>query len=82
MTPITAETVEFHDGLVIPYLEQGDPDGVPLVLLHGITDSHRSYEPVIAELPHSVRAIAITAAATAMPGSRPPATTARGWRPT
>ena len=61
MTPLTAETVEIHDGLLIPYVEQGDPDGVPLVLLHGITDSHRSYEPVLAALPDSIRAVAITA---------------------
>jgi alpha-beta hydrolase superfamily lysophospholipase len=61
MTPITAETVEIHDGLLIPYVEQGDPDGVPLVLLHGITDSHRSYEPVLAALPDSIRGVAITA---------------------
>src|SRR5918997_4374950 len=62
MTPIhTAQAVEIHDGLRIPYLEQGDPDGVPVVLLHGITDSHRSYEPVIAALPNSIRAIAVTA---------------------
>ena len=62
MTPLhTAAAVEIDDGLLIPYAEQGHPDGVPLVLLHGITDSHRSYEPVLAALPHSVRAIAITA---------------------
>jgi pimeloyl-ACP methyl ester carboxylesterase len=61
MNPITAEAVRIHDGLVIPYLEQGDPDGVPLLLLHGITDSHRSYEPVLAALPDSIRAIALTA---------------------
>ncbi len=62
MTPThTAQAVDIHDGLRIPYLEQGDPDGVPVVLLHGITDSHRSYEPVIAALPDSIRAIAVTA---------------------
>jgi pimeloyl-ACP methyl ester carboxylesterase len=62
MTPTnTAQAVEIYDGLLIPYIEQGDRDGVPLVLLHGITDSHRSYEPVLAALPDSIRAIAITA---------------------
>ena len=62
MTPIhTAQAVEIHDGLLIPYVEQGDRDGVPLVLLHGLTDSHRSYEPVLAALPDSIRAVAITA---------------------
>ena len=62
MTPITAEAaVEIDGGLLIPYLEQGDPDGVPMILLHGITDSHRSYEPVLESLPRSIRAVAITA---------------------
>jgi non-heme chloroperoxidase len=62
MTPThTAQAVEIDGGLLIPYLEQGHPDGVPVVLLHGITDSHRSYEPVLAALPDSIRAIALTA---------------------
>jgi len=62
MTPIsTAQAVEIHDGLLIPYLEQGDRDGVPLILLHGLTDSHRSYEPVLEALPSSIRAVALTA---------------------
>jgi pimeloyl-ACP methyl ester carboxylesterase len=62
MTPVeSAQAVEIHDGLLIPYAEQGHPDGVPVVLLHGLTDSHRSYEPVLAELPPAIRAIALTA---------------------
>ena len=46
--------------LRIPYVEQGDPAGVPLVLLHGYSDSWRSWEPVLAHLPHTVHAFAIT----------------------
>ncbi len=62
MTPShTAPAIEIDDGLLIPYAEQGHPDGVPLVLLHGLTDSHRSYEPVLAALPESIRAVALTA---------------------
>jgi non-heme chloroperoxidase len=57
----TLQAAELPGGLRIPYLEQGDPDGVPLVLLHGITDSHRSFEPVLAALPASIRAFAVTA---------------------
>jgi pimeloyl-ACP methyl ester carboxylesterase len=53
--------VEIDGGLLIPYLERGDPDGLPVVLLHGITDSHRSFEPVLETLPSSIRAVAITA---------------------
>ena len=57
----TEQAVVIDGGLEIPYLEQGDPDGVPVVLLHGITDSHRSYGPVLEALPASVRAVALTA---------------------
>jgi pimeloyl-ACP methyl ester carboxylesterase len=57
----TLQAVELPDGLTVPYLEQGDPEGVPLLLLHGITDSHRSFEPVLAALPEAIHAYAITA---------------------
>jgi non-heme chloroperoxidase len=52
--------VELPGGLRLPYVEQGDPDGVPVVFLHGITDSWRSFEPVLPYLPDSVHAIALT----------------------
>jgi non-heme chloroperoxidase len=44
----------------LPYVEQGDPYGIPVVLLHGFTDSWRSWEPVLPHLPDSLRAIAVT----------------------
>jgi non-heme chloroperoxidase len=44
----------------LPYVEQGDAEGTPVLFLHGITDSQRSWEPVLPLLPHSIRAIAVT----------------------
>ena len=44
----------------LPYIEQGDPSSVPLLLLHGATDSWRSYEPVLPHLPDDIHAIAVT----------------------
>ena len=44
----------------LPYVEQGDADGVPIVMLHGVTDSWRSFEPVLPHLPDSIRAIVVT----------------------
>jgi non-heme chloroperoxidase len=44
----------------LPYVEHGDPDGVPVVMLHGVTDSWRSFEHVLPHLPDSIRAIAVT----------------------
>jgi len=44
----------------LPYVEQGDATGVPVVMLHGVTDSWRSYEPVLPYLPDDIRAVAVT----------------------
>ena len=46
--------------ITLPYVEQGDPSGLPLLMIHGATDSWRSYEPVLAHLPGDIRAIAVT----------------------
>lgn len=48
------------DGLRLPYVEQGDRAGVPVVLLHAFADSWRSFEGVLPHLPGSIRAIAVT----------------------
>jgi len=44
----------------LPYVEQGDVSGVPVVMLHGVTDSWRSYEHVLPHLPDDIRAVAVT----------------------
>ena len=56
----TVKTVTLSNGLRLPYVEQGHAAGVPVVLLHGITDSWRSYECVMPHLPPSMRAFALT----------------------
>jgi pimeloyl-ACP methyl ester carboxylesterase len=52
--------VELPTGVRLEYTEQGDPDGVPVLLLHGGTDSRTSWDPVLPHLPDSVRAIAVS----------------------
>jgi non-heme chloroperoxidase len=42
------------------YVEKGDATGVPVVMLHGVTDSWRSFEHVLPHLPDDIRAIAVT----------------------
>jgi len=59
MTPAT-RSVELPNGVRLPYVDQGDPLGVPVLLLHGITDSWRSFELVLPHLPDSVRTIALS----------------------
>ncbi len=60
----TIETVEkrvkLATGVELAYVEQGDPAGVPVIFLHGITDSWHSFEPVLPHLPHAIHAFALT----------------------
>jgi pimeloyl-ACP methyl ester carboxylesterase len=53
-------SVDLRRGVRLQYVEQGAAGGVPVVLLHGFTDSWRSFEGVLAHLPRSVRALAVT----------------------
>ena len=46
------------DGIEVPYVEQGDPDGVPVVLLHAWLDSRRCFGQLMAVLPERIRAFA------------------------
>src|SRR5439155_12450774 len=45
-------------GLELPYVEQGDPEGVPVVLLHAWLDSGRCFDRLLAGLPERIRAFA------------------------
>jgi non-heme chloroperoxidase len=47
-------------GLTLPYVEQGDPGGLPVLLLHGYVESWRSFELVLPHLPPWLRALAVT----------------------
>lgn len=54
------KSVALSTGVRLPYVEQGDPAGVPVLFLHGITDSWRSFQPVLPHLPESIHAFALT----------------------
>lgn len=56
----TIKSVELPNQVKLPYVEQGDASGVPLLLLHGLADSWRSFELVLLHLPDSIRAFALT----------------------
>jgi non-heme chloroperoxidase len=53
-------SVVVSHGIRLPYVEHGDPAGVPVIFLHGITDSLRSFENVLPRLSGFVRAFAIS----------------------
>lgn len=47
-------------GHQLEYAEQGPRNGLPVLMLHGITDSWRSFEPVLPHLPADWRVISLT----------------------
>jgi len=56
----TTKTVELSNGIRLPFLEQGHASGIPVVFLHGVTDSMHSFDPVLPYLPSSIHAFALT----------------------
>ena len=44
----------------LEYAEQGDPSGIPVIMLHGFTDSWKSFEPVLPYLPKSLHVFALS----------------------
>lgn len=60
MALLRSISVELPNGLTLDGIEQGEADGPALILLHGLTDSWRSFDLVIPHLPSSIRTIAIS----------------------
>jgi pimeloyl-ACP methyl ester carboxylesterase len=56
-TPIR---IRLATGITVEAVEQGDPGGTPLIALHGVSDSWRSFAPVLPHLPPTLRVIAIS----------------------
>lgn len=54
------KSIKLSNGMGLPYVEQGDPEGIPMLLLHGYTDSWMSFAPVLPQLPASIHAFALT----------------------
>lgn len=52
--------VAIASGVALDYIERGDASGPPVVLLHGYTDSHQSFLPLLATLPSDLRLIAVS----------------------
>ena len=53
-------SVVTRGGVTLPFIEQGRPAGIPVILLHGYTDSWRSFEPLLPHLPESLHVFALT----------------------
>lgn len=54
------ESAELSTGVTLEYVERGKPSGVPVLFLHGLSDSWQSFERVLPHLPRSIRAFALT----------------------
>ena len=54
------KTIELSTKVKLEYAEQGNHDGIPVIFLHGITDSWHSFETVLTKLPASIHAFALT----------------------
>lgn len=55
-----SRTAELRTGLYMPFFQQGDSSGVPLVLLHGLGDSRRIFRGLLDHLPPSLNSFAPT----------------------
>jgi pimeloyl-ACP methyl ester carboxylesterase len=54
------KSVEFPNQITLPYVEQGEATGMPVLLLHGFAGSWRAFRPVLEHLPVSLHAFALT----------------------
>lgn len=54
------QRIALKTGVELEYVEQGNPNGIPVVMLHGITDSWHSYETTLPYLPGNFHVFAIT----------------------
>ncbi len=59
-TTSAPQSATLPNGVTLQYIEQGDPEGVPVLLLHGYVDSLQSYSEVLPHLPASIHAFALT----------------------
>lgn len=57
---LTIKRIALKTGVELEYAEQGNAGGVPVIFLHGVTDSWHSFETTLPHLPPSVHAFAIS----------------------
>lgn len=58
--PFIEKFIELPGNVKLAYVEQGDAAGVPVIFLHGLTDSWHSFESVLPFLPKTLHVFAIT----------------------
>lgn len=56
----TPTLIGLRTGVTLEYVRHGDPTGVPVIFLHGITDSWRSFEWMLPRLASGIDAYAVS----------------------
>jgi non-heme chloroperoxidase len=56
----TVRQIQLPGRVRLEFAEQGSRTGTPVIALHGVTDSWRSFEPVLPHLPPGLRVMALT----------------------
>ena len=54
------KSIELDTGITIQYVEKGDQSAVPVLMLHGLSDSWHSFELVLPHLPGTIRAFSLS----------------------
>lgn len=54
------KSIELSTSVTLQYVEHGKSSGMPVLLLHGLSDSWHSFELVFPHLPGSIRAFSLT----------------------
>jgi pimeloyl-ACP methyl ester carboxylesterase len=57
---ITLRQIQLPGRVRVEFAEQGERGGMPVIALHGVTDSWRSFEPVLPHLPPDLHVLALT----------------------
>ncbi|HKX95416.1 MAG TPA: alpha/beta fold hydrolase [Methylibium sp.] len=57
---LTLRQIQLPGRVRLEFAEQGSRSGTPVIALHGVTDSWRSFEPVLPHLPSDLRVMALT----------------------
>ena len=54
------KAITLPTGVTLSYVEHGNSNGIPIILLHGFTDSWRSFEHVLDQFPDYLHVVAIS----------------------
>lgn len=57
---IATKRITLNTGVTLEYAEQGVPEGIPVILLHGVTDSWHSFATTLPYLPGNLHVFALS----------------------